>query len=256
MSIGKFIVGVSLLLVLSACSQKMEDPIDQSTYGYDYNPLSLGSYRIYQVDSLQYDLGSNNLPVVDSVRYYVKEEVVESYNNAAGETVYRSERYRAQQLGDAWVSLDVVTQSRSATQSYYAAGNLRYINLVFPIKEGITWDGNAFIPEDMKIFIRGESMQMFSNWEYRVLSSGVSEVVGDLSYDEVATIQQADSDNVIERRYSIEKYARGVGLIWRQREILDSYCKYTGDQGPCVGKSWHQKAGRGFRTIEVLVDYR
>jgi hypothetical protein len=107
----------------------------------------------------------------------------------------------------------------------------------------------------MNVFVRGESIQMFGNWVYSIVSVDLAETIGGNAYQEVVTIQQADVENAIERRFSQEKYAKDIGLVYREREILDSYCKYTGDLGPCIGKTWFEKAGRGFRTVEILVEH-
>ncbi len=94
---------------------------------------------------------------------------------------------------------------------------------------------------------------MFKGWDYEILSVDSSEVIGDINHDQVVTIQQANNDNVIELRYSQEKYAKGVGLVYRQREIMDSYCKYIGTNELCIGLDWREKAGRGFIMRETLI---
>jgi len=240
---------------LFCCSADYEDPLDESTYGYDYFPLSNGDTRIYQVDSIQFDLDDRGIPTFDSSRYFIREVVVERFENDLGETVYRVEKYRTESLQEPWLIDGVLTMSRNARQAFYREDNLRFINLVFPIEEGVTWDGNAHIRSDMNVFVRGESIQMFANWVYRIASVGLAETIGVNTYQEVVTIQQADVENAIERRFSQEKYAKDIGLIYREREILDSYCKYTGDLGPCIGKTWFEKAGRGFRTVEMLIEH-
>lgn len=244
-----------VLCTVVACSSELEDSIDQAIYGYDYFPLELGRYRVYEVDSLQYDLGASNLPVVDSSRFYIREEMVEVFTNQLGETIYRIERYRANTLGDPWQIVDVTTESRSVNQAYHGENNLRFINLVFPVETGLEWDGTAFIPEDLIIYVRGEAIEMFKSWSYKILSSGETETIGGFTYEEVATVQQADNDNAIEFRFGVEKYAKGIGLVYKERQIYDSYCKYIGQTEPCIGKAWHEIAGRGFLTRETLIDH-
>ncbi|NND07709.1 MAG: hypothetical protein HKN87_15135 [Saprospiraceae bacterium] len=244
-----------MLASLFQCVSELEDPVDTAIYGHDYYPLALGDSRIYQVDSVQFDLDVEGNPTRDSSRYFIRELVVEDFENELGETIYRVQIYRAASAAGPWAIDGVATRSRTNRQAHYMEGNVRFINLVFPLEEGTSWDGNAFIPDDMVVFIRGESLQMFSNWEYKVLSENLSETIGGRVYDEVATVQQVDVENAIERRFSIEKYAKQIGLIYREREMLDSSCKYTGDLGPCIGKTWSEKAGRGFRLVERLVDH-
>ena len=238
-----------------ACRSELAEPLDDSIYGYEYYPLEVGKFRIYEVDSIQFDLGSNDLPIQDSARYYVREEIVEKFVDQTDEDIYRLERYRSVSPEGPWSIQDVITQSRSTNQSFYTENNLRLINLTFPVEKGTRWDGSAFIKDDIIVFIRGEALEMFKGWEYEVLSVDSTETVGDNTYDAVATIQQADSDNIIELRYAQEKYAKGIGLVRRERRILDSYCKYIGTNENCFGKPWRDIAGRGFILRETLVDH-
>ncbi len=237
----------------SGCKQEFAEPLDDAIYGYEYYPLQVGKFRVYMVDSIQFDVGAGDLPIQDSATFYVREEVVELFQDLNGLDVYRIERFRSSDPGGPWTIQDVVTQSRTTNQAYYSENNLRLINLVFPVERGVRWDGNAFIKDDIVVFIRGESIEMFKGWEYQIRSVDSTETIGDLTFDQVATIQQADNNNAIEYRFSLEKYAKGVGLVYRQREIMDSYCKYIGTNEPCFGLTWREKAGRGFIMRETLI---
>jgi hypothetical protein len=74
-------------------------------------------------------------------------------------------------------------------------------------------------------------------------------------FDSVATVEQANSENLIEQRWSMERYAKGVGLIYREQQLVDSYCKYLGDNAPCVNKSWPEKAGRGYKLTQRIISW-
>ncbi len=240
---------------LFQCNSTVEDPIDESVYGYDYYPLEVGKYRTYKVDSIQFDVGARDLPVVDSSSFYLRVEIVEVYKDHEGIDIYRAERHRGTSVDGPWDIVDVLTYSRSVNQGFYTENNVRLINLVFPVEEGVIWDGNSYVKDDLIVFINGESIEMFKGWNFEITSEGVAEEIGGNNYPETATIVQADTDNIIEKRYSTEKYAKGVGLVFRERQIVDSYCKYIGVNDQCVNKEWIEKAGRGFFMREVLVEH-
>lgn len=250
----QFILYCSILF-FAGCAAEVEDPIDLATYGYDYYPLEVGKYRIYQIDSIQFDLGAGNLPVLDSATFFMREEVVEKFADGEGIDVYRIERYRADKPDGPWQIFDVITQSRTVNQGYQTENNVRLINLVFPVKKGLRWDGTVFVKNGLIVFILGETLEMYKGWEFEILNTDTAEVVGNKEYAAVTTVQQSDSDNPIEKRFSIEKYAKGVGMVMRERQIVDSYCKYLGVLDQCIGKEWSEKAGRGFFTREVLIDH-
>lgn len=180
MSMIRYIWFLAFVSVLVSCQDDVEDPINEEIYGYEYFPLEVGKYRTYQVDSIQFDIGSDGLPVSDSSRFYLREEIIESFEDQTGKAIYRIERYRADQLGDPWVIVDVINESREVNQGYRQENNLRFINLVFPLREGTDWDGNAFIPDDMILFIRGESIEFFKNWESYFLSNARFRSISDL----------------------------------------------------------------------------
>ena len=249
-----YIIFLFTFLLLS-CSDKPAPIVDPTIYGHEYFPLEVGKYRIYEVDSLQFDLGQGDLPVVDSSHFFMRVETVDQFDDQTGETVFRIERYRAEALGDPWVIMDVVTESRTTNQAFHTENNLRFIPLVFPLRENLEWDGLAFIPNDIIIYIKGEALEIFDNWQYRVLSTKASEKIGTLDFEDVATIQQVADTNIVELRYGIEKYAANVGLVYRERQMFDSFCKYIGETQPCIQLSWREKAGRGYLIREFLIDY-
>jgi len=242
---------------LSCNEKEFEAPLDQNEYGYDYYPLELGQIRVYKVDSILFDVGSGNLPVRDSSTVYIREEIVEVLSLPEADLLQvRVERQIADEVGGPWKILDVVTRARSTNQGYYSESNVQLINLVFPLRKGVRWNGTAFVAQGLPVFVLGSEIEMYKGWDFQVTDEGIAESVGEEDYSEVATIVQSANENLIELRNSIEKYARGVGLVYRQREIVDSYCKYESASTYCNGLDWIDKASRGFFTREVLVDVK
>lgn len=244
-----------LIIVFLSCKEEFIEPAGSKALGLDYYPLKEGDYRIYKIDSIVFDIGDRNLPIQLHSTSYLREEIIEHYTNELDESLFRVQRTKANDLNGPWTPRDIIVRSRNDRQAFLVEDNVRLINLIFPLKEGRKWNGNAYVKDGLIVFVRGESLEMYKDWQYEVLSVDVAEKVGDIDYDRVVTISQANVDNVIERRFSIEKYAAGIGLISRERQITDSYCKYTGITGPCVGKDWIDKAGRGFFTKETLIEY-
>ncbi|MBK8506411.1 MAG: hypothetical protein IPL46_31955 [Saprospiraceae bacterium] len=252
---NRFFIFLFVPLLGLNCSDELEAPIDEDSYGYSYYPLKVGQTRIYRIDSLQFDIGLGGLPIHDSTTFYLKEEIKELSIDLEGNDLYRVERSRSDKQTGPYTAFDVMTRSRSTNQGYSTENNIRLINLIFPVEKNKIWKGTSFINDQIIVFVRGESIEMFKGWEFEVLEEGVSEQIGDKSYSEIATVRQADTDNPFEKRYSIEKYAKEIGLVYRERQIVDSNCKYLGDNAACVGLEWIEKAGRGFFTREILVDH-
>lgn len=245
-----------LLGFLFSCDNRETEEI-VIDYGYEYYPLAVGSSWTYQVDSIIFDpaIGGTAL---DSTRSYVREVIADTLELADGETAFRVEHYYRHHDTLAWEIASVYTLAADDEKAYRTEDNLRFIKLVFPLKKGSNWDGNAFFDDTRDILIAGESVEMFKSWSYEVLESGISRQIGDLSFEEVAVVQNADDENLIERRYAIEEYARGVGLISKELLIADTQCNVccNGDFSICEPLSWREKAEKGMIVKWQLIDYQ
>ena len=93
----------------------------------------------------------------------------------------------------------------------------------------------------IKLEVAGEILEPFSKkWTYEILSYGKAEKIGTKDYADVLTVQaQSDPKILTEKRYSLEKYAKGIGLIYREIKILDT-------QKLDATIAWEKKAQKGF----------
>lgn len=238
-----------LVLGLQSCEKKsVVEDFAESKFGYDYFPLELGKYWIYHVDSTIYDdIGATIIESSSQVR----EEIVEVYTDETGDEIYRIERFWRSSDSMQWVVTDVWVAYQNGLQAYRTEENLKFVKFVFPPAVGTRWDSNIFIDNATVVTVSGESLSMFAGWdEARIDAFDEPDQAGDVSYDNVATVILTDDDeeNSIERRYALEKYARGVGLIYKEYEILDSQCS------SCTG-TWAEKAEKGFILKQTLIEH-
>lgn len=231
-----------LIFSLTACEESVEEftlPDSQA-----YFPLETGQTMIYQVDSINYFNGG---AVVDSTRSYVREEIVERFADVEGEEFYRLERSVRRDLEDEWQIADVWLVSRDATGAYRTEENLRFIKLVFPLTENRVWNHNAFINDQMFSTIAGgETIQIFRDWESSVATLDSTQTIQGQEFTEVAIVVHVDDNNLIERRYVEERYAKNVGLIYQEMLILDS-------QNTSSNGTWREKAEKGFIVRQQLI---
>jgi len=235
------------LFICSSCKDEstFEDPIVDETR--EYFPIAIGKSITYQVDSIIYDPTEFSV-LVDTNRVYIREVVVDTFRDEVGALIHRIERYQANDSNFDWEIKDVWSASLGATKAERFEENLKFVKMVFPVKDGDIWDGNVFIDETSIFSIAGESIEIFKSWFYEVLSTDESEEIGGFAFENVTTISQADEENLIERRYSMEKYAKGVGLVYREMEIYDTQ---TIDETI----PWVDKADKGFKLVMVVVDF-
>jgi len=241
-----FIIGA---VIFQSCEGGTDAPPIE--FGYDYFPLEIGKYIEYDVDSIIYDIGAGSSVTVRNNSIQVREEVTDSFPDNEGRIVYRIERFERNDAAEEWRVNDVWTAVVTDRQAERIEENLRFIKMVFPVSDNTNpWDGNKYIDENLVIPIAGESVFIFKNWLYEYRTIGEALNIGGFSFDDVATIYQADEENFIELRRSYERYARGIGLVEREMLILDTQCI-----ADCVGQTWEQKAEKGFIVRQTVRDY-
>lgn len=237
-----------ILLGSMACLQSCEEITETVDLeeGIDYFPLEVGQNLVYSVDSLNFLIGTQGI-FIDSTHTFVREKIVDTFEDNEGNTAYKVERFERKSDTLDWQIRDVWTASRDEQRAFRTEENLRFVRMIFPLKEERVWESTAFIDKGMIVTVAGgETIELFKNWESEVLSVNQAETIGGREYPEVATIIHADSENFIEYRYVVEKYAKNIGLVYREMRILDT-------QNIDESLSWREKAEEGFILRQTLI---
>jgi hypothetical protein len=258
------VVGLSLL----SCEDVIEMRPDPVT-GEEYFPLGLGQVRVFAIDSIIFDdaPGGN---AKDTISLFIMERVIEAYvsEEENGDSVYVIERAQRSGPQDPWETTDLWLASRSSTEAIRVEENQRYLKLRFPVKVDQEWHSLAYIDDEQEVMIGTEIVEMFKNWESTILGLNQSEIIGQFEFDNsVLYCTHANDDNEIERRFVEEKYAKGIGLVFRKDSILDSRCKRLGTLEPCLvidnsvtppdtmSMPWIDKAEKGYIMVQHLIHY-
>ena len=98
----------------------------QPDFGYDYFPLEIGKYRTYVVDSVLYDIGENEITLIDTTRTFVKHVVADTMSDNLGRSGFKIERY--ERLSDTleWELKDIWTTIRTDQGAEWIEENLRF----------------------------------------------------------------------------------------------------------------------------------
>jgi hypothetical protein len=239
------------LLFLSSCDETSENL--NLNYGYDYYPLEMGKYIIYDVDSITYDPTSNNTNI-DTTSYQVKEEIVDTTLDNEGRIVHIIHYFTRDNEDEAWAFQNLYTTVKDERWAERTEENLKFVKLLFPQKIEDTWDGNRyFSDEGIIITVRGETLELFKNWNSVIIDKGNSMTIGTLNFEDILTVRHADDENLIERRFVEEKYARTVGLVEKKVMILDTQC--DGNLSNCINLAWEEKAEKGFILKMTVNNY-
>lgn len=197
---------LSSLCLLMALASGCEDSDVLVDPGYLYYPMGEGKYRIYEVDSIVLDAPVN---VLDTFRYFIKELNDTTFLDNEGRRTTRIERSYKQDWDDAWQIKDIWFANRTNSTAEKVEENLRYVKLAFPVSlETDDWDGNA--------------QNSLEEWTYQYTEVDVPAMVGDTIYEKTCTVVQRDRVNAIEREYAEEKFAYGVGMVYKRFEWFNN----------------------------------
>lgn len=239
-----------------ACEEE-PDPFP-TDLGYAYYPLEVGKFRLYELDSVVYDPGGSGT-LVDTSAGQLREEIVERFEDAAGDTVYRVERSYRRAVGMPFQVIKVYTEQldRQRQQLLRQEDNLRFVKMVFPVRENRSWDGNVNFDEQINVLVAGESVQMFKSWDYRYERTGLDSTIAAIDYTDLVHLELANSENLIENRQADEYYAPGVGLVYRTLDIQDTQCEIccNNDAEQCFTLPWAERAEKGFSLRQRLIDH-
>ncbi len=147
-------------------------------------------------------------------KYRIKEKLEEVFIDNQGRKAIKLVRYM-KKYNDMvsydnmpWVIKDVWNYTKTNTTLEVVEEDVRYTKLIFPVKEAASWNGNA--------------QNSLTEWNYTYDYVDKAEIINGTKFDNVLlVIQKKDKNNVLHREYFIEKYAKNVGLVYR--EIKDLY---------------------------------
>ncbi|MDO6392159.1 hypothetical protein Q4E40_18635 [Pontibacter sp. BT731] len=235
-----------LLVVLSAfvagCESKYKDP-DPVAMGYDYYPLEIGQYRVYNVEETIY-FGDEP----SKLNYQLRERVDTSFIDQTGQLVYKIIRSKRPTATASWLDDSVMTVAKSTTMVMLTKNNTKYVKLVFPVKNGMEFVGDLYNTWQVA---EGSVNKIRNNKEvYTFQSVGENYVLNDQNYPVTATVLQnfRSLGTVHDDRFEV--YAEGIGLVHRVSDRLN-YKDCQGGAG-CVDGF---KIDSGHEREEILIEH-
>jgi hypothetical protein len=224
------VIAVGLLFIgfqLAGCEKDDGFTSDAVT---DYMQLQKGKYILYRLDSLRF---TNYGQTAVTISYQAKDVVDDSVTDNRGRNGWRVIRYLRDlnSTSDAdWKPLMTYHVIPSNNSIEISESNFRYIKLTTPVRDGRSWKGNGYLPDNPY-----QSLFEFSNdediqdWDYTYQDVGASLTLENKTYDNtISVLQIADSANLpiqanvpASKSYWIEKYAKGVGLVYKEVEMWE-----------------------------------
>jgi hypothetical protein len=216
-----FIIVILFSLLFAACKKVDNTALEPVS---DYFPLTVGKYITYDVDSTV-PVYQNTALVLDSFHYqvqYLVDGVLYDNLNRLGYHITCNFRLDSSYL---WVPYHTAMAVNTGSTIEFSQDNQKFIKLVEPIQQDFSWNGNAYLYTD-----NTDSFQYLQNWNYTYDSLNFPITLNNLVID--STIKVAETNQQTEFQdhtdivdgydtlysmytYSTEKYAKGIGLVYR-----------------------------------------
>lgn len=232
-----------ILFAFISCGEETIE-VDGSVEGKDYFPVDLGREWIYQTDSIVYDESKG---IIDTLSGYVREVISESLSDGT----FIITRSYTKDLTEEWEITDIWSGRIEDRKAVRTEENLSFIKLVFPPNKSSQWDGNALFDENVETTVAGEPIQPYQGWDYEIVSIDGTYSQDTISVSNIVEVLQVDVVSVIDRRYSLERFAKNIGLVEKKMMILDCQCSSVPDSVP-----WEEKAEKGFILTQKLISYQ
>lgn len=230
---------IYFIIFLSFLSCKKENKESNLDFNYTYFPLEEGNFISYNVDSINYNDFSTPVLVTRN-NYQIKEVVADEFIDLEGRPSHRIERFYRKSNDEEWAILNVYYATLNERTAEKIEENQRFIKLVFPVGEGKQWMGNKFVdPSDELFFLK--------DWKYEMKDVNKPLVFGSLSFDSTLVVLQKYDSSAINITSSVEKYAKNVGLIYKELRFLKSQNN--------IGLPWEERAEQGYILRMSIIDY-
>ena len=210
-------VSMVLFAMIMSCSKKSE------TLSFadikDYNLQIPGKQITYKLDSSLYIHFGTKDTVVS---YFVKDSVMDEVTDNLGRKAFRIVRYSRRSTGAPWNPVNTFLTIPTSSRIEFIENNNRFVKLTDPLSEISSWKGNAYLDT----YSAFSNIQYMDDWDYTYANIGQPLVLGSITLDNTITVNEHDQEDGIftdnltdttysEKNLSIEKYAKGVGLVYR-----------------------------------------
>jgi len=223
-------ISVIFIFFLSLSCNTSEIEPDPTRVGFNFFPLRVGDFRIYQVEEIDFSIFGD----IDTNRFQLKEAVIDSFLNQTNEISYILQRLTRVNENQPWVSDSVWTARINQSQAIVVENNEPFIKLVFPVEEGKIWDGNKLNGRNV------DEYEMKALFETLSLETGIIE-------SSVTIIQNDNQDSIIMRDKRIEAYGINIGLVYKEIVNLQ-FCSAT----DCIGLGIIEQ---GRKLKQSIIDY-
>ena len=199
--------------VLYSCKRPDEPSPEALGYDYNYFPLKVGSYVVYDVHEVTYEAGRDSA-VKRFQEKYVIADTINGSNTNDNRNGWVYTRYKRGHDTLSWQPDSVwnIRYSTGQQALVVTENNVPLVKLFYPLKNNLVWNGNAQnslggIPPTPDDF-------------YQIVDFQKGFAVGDTLFKNTLTVNQHSFADCNKKDVRKEVYAYGIGMVYR---IIQEY---------------------------------
>ncbi len=185
---------VSAFIILGGCKKQTQKPLD---IGLEYFPIEVSSALVYQVDCTAY-----NSFFADTQHFKFQEKHVTDHIHVQpnGDSAFIVHVFQKDTASSSlWTyKKDYALYKQSARIERFK-DNLRQTVFTFPVKDGYTWDANAFNTDPEVAYYYKDVNAPFEN------------------YDSSVYVIQNETINALGDYHAFEVYGKHTGLVYKEQ---------------------------------------
>ena len=203
--------GLALLLLagaVAACDPAPDGPVapTDTVTGRDFLPVTVGQFWIYDVQEVHWNFNDSAV-----TRYQFRERVDTLYIGADGAPTFRVVRARRADALSQWRDDTAFALVLTPQLVRRTLANRPTVELVFPVRDGQSWNPNLFNSLD-------STERRYVDFDQPLaLPNGQQ-------FAQTVRVVDLGEDNLIKRRDAHSAYARGVGRVSRVQRTLE-FCQ-------------------------------
>ncbi|MEM6643547.1 MAG: hypothetical protein AAF616_11255 [Bacteroidota bacterium] len=201
-----------LLVWLAGCNESVE--ADPNDLGFDFYPTLVNQYRIYEVEEINFRITG-----FDTANYQLRETIFDSLVSL-DQVTYLIRRDKRDNALEEWRSDSIWTVTPTERFVAVAENNIQFLKLTFPVRPGISWNGNSLNARGLQTYFYEEVST--STFEEAPLSDQIRLIIEDIPESSVGVDLRS------------EIYVRGIGLV--EKDYLTQVKCTAGSCGADLGK--------------------
>ncbi len=216
----KYFFGISFLSLLFVSCKKETDNFT-TIPARDYYPLQIGKYITYDLDSTVFTNFNQNLTVRHyQAQYKIEDQTTDNLGNPG----FIVNRYLRADSSKPWAIDNVFTVYPTGKSIEYIQDNLRFIKLMSPVTEGFSWKGNSYLAYDPYRSYVFANPAFMEDWNYTYENVNQPLSINSKDFESTITVLEVSDSTgnpaisgteYAEKTYSIEKYAKDIGLVYK-----------------------------------------